>query len=317
MKNTHMAPVRIAHWMQACLALAAATLPLSVAGPTAAEVTLAYSMEDGLQGFVANGSDTEITLDTIGATEGVNSMKVDLGVGAFFSGPLTGELAPQIGDPPGLDGIVFDLTITEAFPDEGFIDAGIIFFAATQPDGGQEFGLDVQFFFDQVSLGALTVGTHEIEFRLTKAFHPKTFAEGSFNDLFGEAGSGPNDLIPIGFEIYFNKSTNAPWTGYIDNIRIGTLPPPFDADFNDDTFVDGIDLALWKTAFGQGPQADADGDGDSDGDDFLAWQRQFSPPSGGVAAIPEPGTAGLLAAAFVAVGWAGRSALNQTAARRA
>ena len=316
MKNFRMATLRVANWMQACLALAAATSLLCVTRPTAAEVTLAYSMEDGLQGFAANGSDTEITLDTIGATDGVNSMKVDLGIGAFFSGPLTGELAPQIGDPPGLDGIVLDLTITEAFPDEGFIDAGITFFAATQPGDGQEFGLEVQFFADQVSLGALTVGTHEIEFRLTKSFHPKTFAAGSFNDLFGEAGSGPNDLIPTGFEIYFNKSTNAPWTGYIDKIRIGTLPPQFDADFNDDTFVDGLDLAMWKTAFGQGAQADADGDGDSDGDDFLAWQRQFSPPTGGVTVIPEPGTASLLAA-FVAVACAGRSALSQTAARRA
>lgn len=314
MKNTHTAAVRVPNWMQACIALIAATWTLTATRPAAAEITLAYSMEESLQGFAANGSDTTITLDTIGATDGVNSMKVDLGIGAFFSGPLTGELAPQIGDPPGLDGIVFDLTITEAFPDEGFIDAGITFFAATQPGDGQEFGLEVQFLFDQVSLGALTVGAHEIEFRLTKAFHPKTFAEGSFNDLFGEIGSGPNDLIPTGFEIYFNKSTNAPWTGYIDNIRIGTLPPPLDADFNDDTFVDGLDLAMWKTAFGLGPQADADGDGDSDGEDFLIWQREFSPLAGGVAAIPEPGTAGLLAAAFVAVVWVRRSALNQTAA---
>lgn len=54
-------------------------------------------------------------------------------------------------------------------------------------------------------------------------------------------------------------------------------------DFDDSTAVDGVDLTIWKDAFGVNADGDADGDGDSDGADFLAWQRtvgQTSTPSG-------------------------------------
>ena len=71
-------------------------------------------------------------------------------------------------------------------------------------------------------------------------------------------------------------------------------PPVLTADFNDDGFVDGDDLSIWKSAFAENDLADADGDDDSDGDDFLIWQRQrsnfqpFHPTT--IVPIPEPAT---------------------------
>ena len=51
------------------------------------------------------------------------------------------------------------------------------------------------------------------------------------------------------------------------------------ADFNEDRFVNGGDLAVWRSAFGIKPNGDADADTDSDGRDFLIWQRQLGASS--------------------------------------
>ncbi|MCC6493191.1 MAG: hypothetical protein IT424_09235 [Pirellulales bacterium] len=282
--------------------------PLQAALATAAlfsaaygQGTTVYTFEPGLQGFGPNGGGVSIAWDTIGATEGEHSMKMSIVQGATFVGTLTAELPPEIGDPPGLDFVIFDLTITEPFPAEGFIDAGITVFGASQPDdpNGQQFGLQAQFFDNQFPLGDLPAGTHEVRMDLTSTTHPLTFATGqSFNDVFGTAGSGPLDIIPTGFQIYINKSSTAPWTGYIDNIRVGLNPPALDADFNDDQQVDAGDLSIWGAAFGVDAKGDADGDLDSDGDDMLVWQRQFGPVAA-VHAVPEP-AAGWLAIAAAA-----------------
>src|SRR4051794_29693835 len=77
---------------------------------------LAYSFENDLQGFHPNGLGTTITQDTIGATQGTHSMKVSIVGGATFVGALTPTLDPSIfGDPPGLDHVHFDMTITQRF----------------------------------------------------------------------------------------------------------------------------------------------------------------------------------------------------------
>jgi hypothetical protein len=61
---------------------------------------------------------------------------------------------------------------------------------------------------------------------LTSATHPTTFATGqSFNQIFGTVGSGPDDIIPTGFQLFFNKSNDAPLTVYIDNVRT-VVPEP-------------------------------------------------------------------------------------------
>jgi hypothetical protein len=74
----------------------------------------------------------------------------------------------------------------------------------------------------------------------------------------------------------------------------GGPPGDFDGDFD----VDGVDLGMWKTAYGPNGGGDADNDGDSDGADFLIWQQNIT-GAPGVAAIPEPAalTSGLLALA--------------------
>lgn len=78
-----------------------------------------------------------------------------------------------------------------------------------------------------------------------------------------------------------------------------TAPPPPTynvADFNEDTFVNGADLVMWKDAFGLNANGDADGDNDSDGADYLVWQRNFGATSAGgtLTTIPEPTTLTLL-----------------------
>ena len=97
-----------------------------------------------------------------------------------------------------------------------------------------------------------------------------------------------------------------------DNITVTGLVASFAAaDFNEDGFVDGDDLAAWQTNFGMPTGAakddgDADLDGDVDGADFLAWQQQWTGAGAGVAAsaaVPEPTSAMLLFTALLGLLW--------------
>lgn len=92
-----------------------------------------------------------------------------------------------------------------------------------------------------------------------------------------------------------------------DNIKFGGSPPTSPADFNNDTFVNGADLDIWKTGFETDATGDADDDLDSDGNDFLIWQRELDMPVAIVSAVPEPSSV-LLAL--------GATALAAAAARR-
>ncbi|RIK85070.1 MAG: hypothetical protein DCC67_04340 [Planctomycetota bacterium] len=78
-----------------------------------------------------------------------------------------------------------------------------------------------------------------------------------------------------------------------------TAFPP--ADFDADGDVDGADLGMWMSCFGESAQGDADGDGTSIGSDFLAWQRMFGDAL--VSGVPEPsaGVTFLLAAVGLAI----------------
>jgi len=66
-------------------------------------------------------------------------------------------------------------------------------------------------------------------------------------------------------------------------------------DFNHDGRIDGSDLEVWTTSYGDGTAADADGDGKSDGNDFLIWQRHCDAATidATAAAIPEPNSLAL------------------------
>jgi autotransporter-associated beta strand protein len=95
---------------------------------------------------------------------------------------------------------------------------------------------------------------------------------------------------------------------YLSNAVVLSVAPAVaadPADFNGDGVVDGDDLGVWRSQFGQtaeiGPLAgDADGDQTVDGTDFLTWQRNITPTAGvGAAAVPEPaGAAAMLLALF-------------------
>src|SRR3954463_1083603 len=77
-------------------------------------------------GFGPNGGGVTVTQDTIGATQGTHSLKTSVVAGATFVGALTGVVAPPINDPPGVQAILFDMTIApgQAFPG-GFALVGV------------------------------------------------------------------------------------------------------------------------------------------------------------------------------------------------
>ncbi len=110
----------------------------------------------------------------------------------------------------------------------------------------------------------------------------------------------PNTAFNVG---YADWVAGFEFRGDIDNVSVydtaeATIPSLFDpADFNEDTIVDGADLAQWEGDFGINDDSDADGDGDSDGNDFLTWQRNLgnTSPLAAFSAVPEPSTLGLLA----------------------
>ena len=298
--QTWCSELRGSRWWASGVVLAAVSFAgLAGMSPASAASNLIYSFESDLQSFMPNGGGVTISQSVIGATEGSKSMKVDIVAGATFVGALTTDLPLEIGDPPGLDVVTFDLTITSAFAGTGFVDAGITIFGASQPDypNGPLFGLQAQFIKSQAKLADLTPGTYPIRMELNSATHPLTFAVGaSFNDIFGYVGSGPDDLVPSGFQIYINKSNTAPWTGYIDNVRV----IGYDADFNNDGAINSADLTIWKSSLGPSIVGDADCDHDTDGNDLLVWQRRLG-PTGFVAAVAEPASAGLAAAALLAL----------------
>jgi hypothetical protein len=88
--------------------------------------------------------------------------------------------------------------------------------------------------------------------------------------------------------------------------------PNVEGDYDGDGDVDGEDLGVWGSQFGEtpvpaAPNADGDGDGDVDGRDILLWQRNLGTGVGGPAsAIPEPATAMLAAFGLAAIARRGR-----------
>jgi len=65
------------------------------------------------------------------------------------------------------------------------------------------------------------------------------------------------------------------------------------ADFNDDTYVDGLDLGIWEAAYGLNDNGDTNGDNETGGADFINWQQQYTGPPL-LQSVPEPAAAALL-----------------------
>jgi len=208
----------------------AAVAILVCAGTIQAQTTV-YSFEAppvNPDGFGPNGGGVTVTQDTIGATDLAHSMKVSVVGGATFVGALTGAVHPLINDPPGVNSLLFDMTINQgdAFPG-GFALVGVTIFGASQPGPGQQFGLQAQF-ADFEHIDGKAPGTYTVQIDLNSATHPLTFATNqSFNQIFGTVGSGANDIIPTGVQLFFNKSNDAPLTVYIDKVRVvNSVPEP-------------------------------------------------------------------------------------------
>jgi hypothetical protein len=299
------------------LSMSAALAACFVPGAVRAADNLAFSYEtgaDGLDGFAPNGAIT-LTQDTIGATLGTHSMKVAIDAGETFVGAQTNTLDTTtigntaiIGDPPGLDHVTFDLTVTQQFgkrinplasdPFSGFVSIGVTIFGTDQ--AGNEVDGQIAYFDNkEFKAGALTPGTyHDCRIDLDEIIDPRVLAVKSFNDLYGTQGSSPTDLIPTGFEFYFNKSGASSdydhsLTLYIDNVRFGTGPAGVPGDYNGNGVVDAADYVKWRDG---GPLLNEIADvGTVSAADYTAWKSAFGNHAGsgsgsalGSAAVPEP-----------------------------
>jgi hypothetical protein len=152
----------------------------------------------------------------------------------------------------------------------------------------------------------LAPGTYKIGVPLIALDNPVTFdVNVPFTSVFGP---DPNtQLTPVSWELYINKSTDAPLTAYIDNVRMFQLLP---GDANVDGVVDTLDFNALAANFGKNSvfwrQADFNTDNVVDTLDFNALAANFGKSanpapgeSGGGAAtlVPEPASMGLLALA--------------------
>ncbi|HEY4234693.1 MAG TPA: PEP-CTERM sorting domain-containing protein [Lacipirellulaceae bacterium] len=286
---------------------------LSLTANTVRADTQVYSFETGTStapdGFGPNGGGT-VSQDTIGATSGAHSLKYTVPAGATFTGALTSTIDTNvINNPPGIDHVLFDLTIAPGDQFTGsFARIGISVFGAV----GQSFGLQAQFRGvpagqEEPHIDGLAPGTYkDMRINLTGATNPFDFeTDQTFNQIFG---SGENQLIPTGFQFQINKSNDAPVTIYIDNVRVGTTVA---GDYNGNGIVDAADYTIWRDTLGSTTDLRANGDNAGasanviDQADYTFWKSRFGaisgPGSGALSsgAVPEPASAALLLIAAI------------------
>ena len=123
---------------------------------------------------------------------------------------------------------------------------------------------------------------------------PQQLASFSINSFSVQAGDTVNFYVAQGTDGFGSDGTG---------LRATIAPaaaPGVSGDYDNDGNVDGDDLAVWKTQFGQAvppaPNADGNQDGMIGGADFLVWQRNFPWPAESPIAtsIPEPASGALL-----------------------
>lgn len=211
--------------MRTRLLTGAASLAVAMASATAMADVPLYSFETDLEGFGPNGGGVTVTQDTIGATDGTKSMKVSVVQGATFVGALGTTINP-IMLTKNVTGISFDLTIPDGGQFTGGFDLiGFTAFGASQPGDAQQFGLQYQAAeFEHIDGKA--PGTYHVVLNPVHGTHPLTFdTNQTYGQVFGDVGTGPNDLIMTGFQLFINKSNDAATTVYIDNIQ-AIVPEP-------------------------------------------------------------------------------------------
>jgi hypothetical protein len=200
-----------------------ATLIVILSSAGVAQAQPEYSFEDllpaGPDGFFGLGA--TVTQDTIGATHLQHSMKYEVGAGGFVGARTETVIPMTLNDPPGVEYVLFDLTMTSTYTDT-FADIGVTVFGhALNAPGGAQFGLQVQF-QDQLPVAGLAPATYlDQRIDLDSSVGPYRPGE-SFNDIFGP---GPNDLtVASAFQFFISKNVMTPITLYIDNVRL--VPEP-------------------------------------------------------------------------------------------
>jgi hypothetical protein len=185
----------------------------------------AYSFETplpaGPDGFFGLGA-TVSQEPTIGVTHLENSLKYQVGTGGFVGARTETLIPPTLNDPPGVNHVLFDLTITDTYTDT-FADLGVTVFGhALNAPGGPQFGHQVQF-ADQYEMAGLAPGTY-LDQRINLDLSVGPYRPGeSFNAIFGP---GPTDLtVASAFQFFINKNVLTPITVYIDNVRL-VIPEP-------------------------------------------------------------------------------------------
>lgn len=181
-----------------------------------AQTTLLYDMEGAPppDGFGPNGLIT-VSQDSLGATQGVNSMRNAIPGASTFVGALTTVVPPALNNPPGVDHILFDMTIDAGDEFTGLSAAvGVTIFGFQ----GSTFGLPSRF-ADTEAIGGKAAGTYrDIRIDLDNSLQ---YPGKSFNDLLAD---GDFDGV-TGFQFVYVKSNDDPVTVYIDNVR-AVVPEP-------------------------------------------------------------------------------------------
>jgi hypothetical protein len=301
---------------RASAVLLAVPIALSLSTFARALDTLEYSFESGTDGFTNNPATPGITAtqDTVGATAGTHSLRVDMAAGDTFDGILTTQLPSLLNSipptgiaPPGIDHVHFDLTIPQQFAGN-FANIGVFVFGVTNDGSATAAQAEFIGFARAADKPAGTYFDQRID--LSDGFiGAPLFVETTFNNLIGP---GPQQITPTSFEFYVNKPAGTPFTFYIDNIRFGaTVPGDYALNGSPADIVDAADYTIWRDTLGSTTNLAANGDnagasaGKIDLSDFAFWKSRFNANTGagggglGQGGVPEPGTALLAAVAAV------------------
>ena len=131
-------------------------------------------------------------------------------------------------------------------------------------------------------------------------------SEGNLTSMLSLAGNGGAASLGSGFTVGGSQNLSFSYAapgaatlqgGFVKYVTGGAS----NADYDDDTDVDGNDFLLWQRQLGatvpNGTGADGSGNGLVDAADLALWRTQFgtTPATSAVAAVPEPATMWLLA----------------------
>ncbi|MBL9165448.1 MAG: hypothetical protein JNL18_22165 [Planctomycetaceae bacterium] len=149
------------------------------------------------------------------------------------------------------------------------------------------------------SLGPLTTAILANQFERSRD-GDKFFYTADYNELYA-GGVLKSDIAAILNLNTVKLADVIKWNTGLTNISSNlffapalTPATPIAGDFNNDGVVNNADLTVWKSGFAAGTMTGAD---------YLLWQRNFGATSAtaSVAAVPEPGSAGIAVTALFAI----------------